>query len=62
MTNLNDLKGNWSEIKGKLQQKFAMLTNDDLLLLEGKQEEMLGRIRLKIGKTKKELYKLIAEL
>lgn len=56
------LKGNWEEIKGKLKQKFAILTDNDVLLLEGKKEEMLGRLQVKLGKTKKELQKIISEL
>ena len=60
MTNLTEIKGNWNEIKGKLKQQFAILTEDDLLLVEGKQDEMLGRIQVKIGKTKEELQKIIS--
>lgn len=62
MKNITELKGDWNETKGKLKQKFAMLTDNDLLLVEGKQEEMLGRIQIKLGKTKEELHKLISEL
>jgi uncharacterized protein YjbJ (UPF0337 family) len=62
MSNIIELKGNWNEIKGKLKQKFALLTDNDLLLLEGKQEEMLGRLQAKLGKTKEELHKLISDL
>ncbi len=62
MKNITELKGNWNETKGKLKQKFAMLTDSDLLLIEGKQDEMLGRIQTKLGKTKDELQKLIADL
>jgi uncharacterized protein YjbJ (UPF0337 family) len=62
MKNTTELKGNWNETKGKLKQKFAMLTDNDLLLVEGKQDEMLGRIQVKLGKTKEELHKLISEL
>lgn len=62
MTNMTELKGNWNEIKGKLKQKFAILTDNDVMFEEGKEEEMLGRIQIKIGKTKEELYKLISEL
>ncbi|MDA3928004.1 MAG: CsbD family protein [Prolixibacteraceae bacterium] len=57
-----ELSGNWNEKKGKLKQKFATLTDDDLLLVEGKKEEMLGRLQVKLGKTKEELHKLIEEL
>ena len=62
MKNITELEGNWNEIKGKLKQKYAMLTDNDLLLVEGKQEEMLGRLQSKLGKTKEELHKLISEL
>lgn len=62
MTNLTELKGNWNETKGKLKQKFALLTDDDLLLSEGKHEEMLGKIQARLGKTKEEIQKLISEL
>jgi len=62
MMNTTQLDGNWNETKGKLKQKFAMLTDNDLLLVEGKKEEMLGRIQVKLGKTKEELQKLISDL
>jgi uncharacterized protein YjbJ (UPF0337 family) len=60
--NTTELKGNWEEIKGKLKQKFAVLTDNDVLLLEGKHDEMLGRLQVKLGKTKEELQKIISEL
>jgi uncharacterized protein YjbJ (UPF0337 family) len=56
------LKGNWEEQKGKLKQKFAILTDNDVLFIEGKKEEMLGRLQAKLGKTKEELQKIIASL
>jgi uncharacterized protein YjbJ (UPF0337 family) len=62
MVNLTELKGNWKEQKGKLKQKFATLTDDDLLFAEGKEEEMLGKLQVKLGKTKEELHKIIEAL
>jgi uncharacterized protein YjbJ (UPF0337 family) len=62
MKNITELEGNWNEVKGKLKQKYAMLTDNDLLLVEGKQDEMFGRLQTKLGKTKEELHKLISEL
>lgn len=62
MKNITELKGNWNEIKGKLKQKFSMLTDNDLLLVEGKQDEMSGRLQVRLGKTKEEIHKLISEL
>ncbi|MBP6335368.1 MAG: CsbD family protein [Bacteroidia bacterium] len=60
MTNTTELKGNWNEQKGKLKQMFASLTDDDLLFAEGKKDEMLGRIQVKLGKSKVELHKIIS--
>ncbi len=59
---MNTTELNWKETKGILKQKFAILTDNDLLLLDGMQDEMLGRIQLKLGKTRAEVQKLISEL
>ncbi|HEX7458158.1 MAG TPA: CsbD family protein [Ginsengibacter sp.] len=56
------LKGNWNEVAGKLKQQFANLTDDDLLFQKGKEEELLGRLQTKVGKTKEELRKIISKL
>jgi len=53
-------KGGWQKTKGRLKQKFAALTNNDTLLWEGKKEEVVGRLQIKLGKTKEELMKIIA--
>jgi len=60
--NTTEMKGNWNEQKGKLKQKFANLTDDDLLFAEGKKDEMMGRLQKKLGKSKEELNKIIAAL
>jgi uncharacterized protein YjbJ (UPF0337 family) len=60
--NTTELKGNWNEQKGKLKQKFAILLDNDLIFAEGKKEEMFGRLQIKLGKTKEELYKIISTL
>ena len=51
--NTTEIKGNWNELKGKMKQKFADLTDDDLLYEEGKEDELYGRLQQKLGKTKK---------
>ena len=56
------IKGNWNEQKGKLKMKFAALTEDDLLFAEGKKDEMLGKLQIKLGKTKEELHAIISAL
>ena len=60
--NTIELKGTWEEQKGKLKQRFAVLTDNDLLFAEGKKEEMFGRLQKKLGKTKAELLTIIAAL
>jgi len=60
--NKTGVKGSWNEQKGKLKQKFAILTDNDLMFAEGKKEEMFGRLQIKLGKTKEELHKIIASI
>jgi uncharacterized protein YjbJ (UPF0337 family) len=62
MKNITELKGSWNEVKGKLKLKFAILTDSDALFVKGKTDEMLGRLQAKLGKTKEEIKKIIAEL
>jgi uncharacterized protein YjbJ (UPF0337 family) len=62
MKSITELEGSWNETKGKLKQKFAILTDSDVLFAEGKRDEMLGRLQIKLGKTKEEILKIIAEL
>ena len=57
-----NIKGNWNEIKGKLKQKYAQLTDNDLTYIEGKEEELWGRLQQKLGKTKKEIMNEISKM
>ena len=54
-------KGSWNIIKGKLKQSYGDLTDDDLTYAEGQEDEMLGRLQRKVGKTKEELRSQINE-
>ena len=56
------LKGNWNELKGKVKQQYADLTDDDLMYEEGKDDELVGRIQKKIGKTKEQVIDWIQSL
>lgn len=60
--NTLEIEGNWNEIKGELKQKYGQLTDDDLTFVEGKENELWGRIQKKTGKTKEELREEIAQL
>ena len=56
------LKGSWNEIKGKLKQKYGQLTDQDLMFAEGKEDELLGRLQKRLGKTKDDLRAEIADM
>jgi uncharacterized protein YjbJ (UPF0337 family) len=61
MDNLR-IKGNWNQIKGKLKQSYGNLTDDDLTYIEGKEDELLGRLQEKTGKSKDQLKKEINDM
>lgn len=60
--NAFQFKGEWNELKGKLKQKYAQLTDDDLMYVKGKEDELLRRLQKKLGKKQDEIRKLIADL
>lgn len=57
-----EIKGNWNEVKGKLKQQYGELTDDDLTYAEGKEDELLGRLQKKTGKSKEQLIDEINKL
>lgn len=59
--NKNTLKGNWTLAKGRLKQKYAQLTDDDLIYVEGKEEELLGGIQRKTGRSRAEIEAFLDE-
>jgi len=59
--NTLQIKGNWNIAKGKLKQKWADLTDDDLDYVEGKEDELVGRIQKRTGQTREEIEKAIKE-
>ncbi len=56
------LNGNWNETKGKIKKAYADLTDDDLKRKEGKDDELVGRLQQRLGKTKEEVVKWIESL
>ena len=60
--NTTEAKGNWNIQKAKLKQKFADLTDNDLMYEEGQRDEMLGKLQVKLGKTKEELNDFLDSL
>jgi uncharacterized protein YjbJ (UPF0337 family) len=55
-------KGNWNELKGKLKQQYSSLTDDDLLFEEGKEDEFIGRLQRRLGKTDEEIRSMLRNL
>lgn len=53
------LKGNWNQIKGEMKQKFANLTDDDLMFQEGQEDKVLGRLQEKTGESVESLRKMM---
>ena len=54
-------KGNWNIVKGKLKQRYAQLTDDDLRYVEGQEEELIGRIQKRTGRTRDEIEEILDE-
>ncbi len=57
-----DLKGRWNILKGKVKQQYADWTDDDLLYVEGKEDELYGRLQKKTGKTREEVQSWLSDL
>ncbi len=56
------IEGNWKELKGKLKEEYAELTDDDLTYEEGKEDQLIGNIQQKLGKAKDEVKAIINDL
>ncbi len=56
------IRGNWNQLRGKLKQQYGQLTDNDLIYQEGKEEEVIGRLQEKLGKTKEEVKQMIDNL
>lgn len=61
MTTL-EIKGDWNITKGKLKQKWAKLTDDDLQYVEGRQDELIGRIQKRTGENREAIEKAIRDV
>jgi uncharacterized protein YjbJ (UPF0337 family) len=62
MKNSAELRKNWHETKEKLKKKFAELTDNDLLYVEGEQDDVVNTLQIKLGKSKEEILKIISTL
>ena len=56
-----ELKGDWNIVKGRLKQRFAKLTDNDLCYTEGQEDELVGRIQKRLGETREEIERIVRE-
>lgn len=56
-----EIKGSWNTLKGKLKQAYGDLTDDDLKYEEGSEDELVGRIQQKLGKSRDEVRKMLSD-
>jgi uncharacterized protein YjbJ (UPF0337 family) len=59
--NTLEIKGDWNIAKGKLKQKWAALTDDDLQYAKGRSDEIIGRIQKRTGETREAVEKAVKE-
>ena len=57
-----EYKGTWNEVKGRMKKSYASLTDDDLTYTEGQEDQMLGKIQQKLGKTRDEVIDMIKSI
>jgi uncharacterized protein YjbJ (UPF0337 family) len=56
------IKGNWKQVKGKVREKWGLLTGDDLEHIAGHKDRLIGKIQEKYGKSKWEATRIEEEL
>lgn len=57
-----EIKGHWNEVKGKLKQKYGDLTDDDVTYVEGQEDELLGKLQQRLGKSREEIKEELRNL
>lgn len=55
-------RGSWKEAKGRLKEEYGELTDDDLQYSEGQEDQLVGRLQQKLGKSKDEVRKIISNI
>lgn len=59
--NWNQIEGKWKQAKGQVQQKWGNLTDDDLDVIDGKREELVGKVQARYGLAQKEAEKQVSD-
>lgn len=56
--NMDQIEGNWTQLKGKIKEQFGKLTDDDMTEIEGKAEVLVGKLQERYGITREEAEKM----
>lgn len=56
------IRGDWNKVKGKAKEQYGQLTDNDLMVEEGKEDQFIGNLQKKLGKTKQEIIDWIDSL
>lgn len=59
--NTDTLEGQWTQLKGKVRERWGKLTNDDLDKIEGKREQLVGLIQEKYGEARDKVERDVKE-
>ncbi len=59
--NMDEIKGNWKQLKGKVQTEWGKLTNDDIAVIDGEQTQLVGRVQERYGYTREQAEKAVSD-
>jgi uncharacterized protein YjbJ (UPF0337 family) len=59
--NKDQLEGDWTNLKGKIKEKWGKLTDDDLKVIEGKRDQLAGKLQERYGYAKEQAEKELKE-
>ena len=61
MMNKDEIGGNWKQFKGKAKEKWGKLTDDDMTVIEGNRDQLVGRIQERYGYAKAQAEKEVTD-
>lgn len=62
MINAQEIQGHWNQLQGKVKQKWGHLTDDDLRIVGGNVEQLVGRLQQKTGETRANIEEYLSSL
>ncbi len=61
MMNKDEISGNWKQLKGKAKEQWGKLTDDDMTVIEGKRDQLVGKIQERYGYAKDQAEKEVSD-